>query len=37
MAAYAGVMQTHLEAFSLTAITDDVGPDDFITNDHTLI
>ena len=37
MAAYAGVMQTHLEAFSLTAITDDVGPYDFITNDHTLI
>ena len=37
MAAYAGVMQTHLEAFSLTAITDDVGPDDFLTNDHTLI
>ena len=37
MAAYAGVMQTHLDAFSLTAITDDVGPDDFLTNDHTLI
>ena len=37
MVAYAGVMQTHLDAFSLTAITDDVGPDDFLTNDHTLI
>ena len=37
MAAYAGVMSTHLESFSLTAITTDVGAADFLTNDHTLI
>ena len=37
MAAYAGVMSTHLKSFSLTAITTDAGAADFLTNDHTLI